>query len=223
MEKVRLNPYLLPHKGLRYLLSKVSLMAGNLDFSKPEEVEQLKKISNELYFLLEQHAHVEDHVILPDLEKKCPGSTEENHEEHEYLEGLVANLQKQVNALEAGSSPQSFINYFFDLSDFHSKYLMHMLMEERKVLGMIWDHYTDEELAEQHHTIVSSFTPEKILRWFKFIIPALNPSERLMALGGIKANAPKEFFDMLMEVIQSEMESNSFSDLMESLVETSMA
>ncbi|EON78368.1 hypothetical protein ADIS_1231 [Lunatimonas lonarensis] len=104
---MRLNPYLLPHKGLRYLLAKVSLLAGNLDNTLPKEVDQLKALSNELFFLLEQHAHVEDHMILPDLEKKCPGSTEENHEEHEYLEGLVAQLQTQVNALQPGSDPNA--------------------------------------------------------------------------------------------------------------------
>ncbi|MCC5937122.1 MAG: hemerythrin domain-containing protein [Lunatimonas sp.] len=219
MEKMRLNPYLLPHKGLRYLLAKVSLMAGNLDSNLPEEVDQLKTLSNELFFLLEQHAHVEDHMILPDLEKKCPGSTEENHEEHEYLEGLVAQLQTQVNGLQAGSNPTAFNAYFFDLSDFHAKYLTHMLMEERQVLGLIWKHYTDEELAAQHHAIISSFSPEKILRWFRYIVPALSPAERLMVLGGLKANAPKVFFDALMEVIGQEMDPRRFIVLRESLAE----
>lgn len=222
MQTLRLNPYLLPHKGLRYLLGKVSFLAGNLDQTKAEEVKKLKVLSNELFYLLEQHAHVEDHVILPDLEKRCPGSTVENHEEHAYLEGLVTELEQKVNALEAGNSPKIFFDFFLDLSEFHSKYLAHMIFEERMVLQLIWENYSDEELIHQHHSIVSSFTPEKILRWFKYIIPALDPSERIMALAGLKANAPKAFFDQLMNVIGAEMDNSAFSSLVESLEEKTL-
>ncbi|WP_304517157.1 hemerythrin domain-containing protein [Cecembia rubra] len=222
MQILRLNPYLLPHKGLRYLLGKVSFLAGNLDQTKAEEVKKLKMLSNELFFLLEQHAHVEDHVILPELERRCPGSTVENHEEHEYLEGMVAELEQKVNALEVGNSPEDFFDYFLDFSEFHSKYLSHMIFEERMVLQLIWENYSDEELIQQHHSIVSSFTPEKILRWFKYIIPALDPSERMMALAGLKANAPKSFFYQLVNVIGSEMDPLVFSKLLKSLEEKTL-
>lgn len=217
MEKLRLNPYLLPHKGLRYLLGKVTLLAGNLDQSKAEEVEKLKTLSHELFYLLEQHAFIEDRVILPDLENRCPGSTVENHEEHEFLEAIVEKLEKQVKDLKVGASANCFVDYFLDLSDFHAKYLAHMIFEERTVLGLIWENYSDEELAAQHHSIVSSFTPEKILSWFKYIIPALDPSERLMALGGVKANAPKLFFDVLMDTIEPEMSHKDFLSMLDSL------
>jgi hypothetical protein len=121
MEKLRLNPYLLPHKGLRYLLGKVTLLSGNLDQSKKGDVEKLKTLSHELFYLLEQHAFIEDRVILPDLENRCPGSTVENHEEHEFLEAIVGKLEKQVKNLEVGSSANCFVDYFLDLSDFHSQ------------------------------------------------------------------------------------------------------
>lgn len=205
MHSSRINPYLLPHKGLRNLLSQVSLKAGNVDVTDVKSVLKLKALSNELFYLLEQHAHVEDVIILPDLEKRVPGSTHENHEEHELLDEIVAQLQRQVNALKAGGDPQDFVRYFYNVSDFHSRYLAHMLLEEREVLAFIWESYTDEELQIQHHEIISSFSPEKILRWFRFIIPALNPQERELALGGIKKNAPKEFWDELMKVVGVEI------------------
>ncbi|SIT02401.1 hemerythrin domain-containing protein [Belliella pelovolcani] len=223
MQTLRLNPYLLPHKGLRYLMGKVSNLAGNLDQTKQEEVKKLQLLSNELFYLLEQHAHVEDHMILPDLESKCPGSTQENQQEHEYLEGLVIELGKKVDSLICGDSPRNFFEYFLSLSEFQSKYLAHMVFEERKVLNLIWENYSDEELFEQHHRIVSSFSPEKILRWFRYIVPALDPSERVMALSGLKANAPKVFFDQLMNVISSEMEPSAYFELLDALNERELA
>jgi len=205
MHGSRINPYLLPHKGLRNLLSMVSLKAGNVDVTDVQSVLELQVLSNELFYLLDQHALVEDKIILPDLEKRVPGSTHENHEEHELLDEIVVQLQSQVNALKVGSDPQDFVRYFFNISDFHSRYLAHMLLEEREVLTIIWENYTDEELQSQHHEIISSFSPEKILRWFRFIIPALNPQERELALGGIKKNAPQDFWDELVGVIGIEI------------------
>lgn len=96
MEKLRLYPYLLPHKGLRYLIGKVTLLAGNLYQSKEEDVERIKLLSHELFYLLEQHAIIENLVILPNLENRCPGSTAENHEEHEYLEAIIQQLEEKT-------------------------------------------------------------------------------------------------------------------------------
>ncbi|WP_040490578.1 hemerythrin domain-containing protein [Indibacter alkaliphilus] len=210
---MRTNPYLLPHKGLRNLLGKVSLLTGNVDSNSLHDLKKLKWYSNELFYLLEQHAKVEDTIVLPDLEKRVPGSTVENEEEHEMLEALVEVLKVQLDDLQVGDNPKKFIQYFMDFSSFHAKYLEHMLMEENKVLHVIWSNYSDEELAFQHHEIISSFTPEKILRWFRFIIPALNPTERFHALAGVKANAPKIFFDTLMAMVEEELNPLDYSRL----------
>jgi hypothetical protein len=40
--------------------------------------------------------------------------------------------------------------------------------------------------------------------WFRFIIPALNPQEKEIALSGIRNNAPQEFYDQLIEVVKAE-------------------
>lgn len=223
METQRLNPFLLPHKGLRNLLAKVSFLAGNLDYTSVHEIDQLKIFAGELFDFLGQHAHVEDTMVLPDLESKSPGSTHENHEDHEILEAIVAKLVKQVENLSIKSTPTDFLDFFMEISDFHSKYLAHMLMEEREVLKAIWANFTDEELIAQHRRIVSSFTPEKILRWYRFIVPALNPQERKMVLNGMKANAPEAFFKELMEVVKAEMTEFAFSSLLKSLEEKEFA
>lgn len=223
METQRLNPFLLPHKGLRNLLSKVSFLAGNLDCTSVHEIEQLKIFAGELFYFLEQHAHVEDTIVLPELECKSPGSTHENHEDHEVLEAIVAKLVRQVEKLSLESTPTDFLDFFMEISDFHSKYLAHMLMEEREVLKAIWANFTDEELIAQHHRIVSSITPEKILRWYRFIVPALNPQERKMVLGGMKAKAPEAFFNELMEVVKAELSEFAFSNLVKSLEEKELA
>lgn len=135
---------------------------------------------------------------------------------HEFLEAIITKLDKKAEQLSVESTPTEFLDFFLDISDFHSKYLAHMLMEEREVLKAIWANFTDEELIVQHHRILSSFTPEKILRWFRFIVPALNPQERKIVHGGMKAIAPKVFFNELLEVIKAEMLEFAFANLVKS-------
>jgi len=44
--------------------------------------------------------------------------------------------------------------------------------------------------------------------WFKYIVPALNPFERTMIMGGFKANAPAEFFDKVLNMLKEYMSEN---------------
>jgi hypothetical protein len=220
MKTDRINVYALPHKGLRNAMSQVSFLAGNTDFTNPYELESLKILMAELVYLLEQHAHTEDTVMLPLLEEKLPGSTAENAEEHEMLDAMVSRLAHQIEKIEAYGDASKLEDFYANFSDFHSKYLAHMQMEERVVQQKFWDHFTDEELLDVHHKIVASFSPEKIMRWFRFIIPALNPQERMASLAKIKQHAPAEFFEAIMSMLEKEMSAYSLAQLREMLEES---
>jgi hypothetical protein len=207
---MRLNSYAFPHKALRYLLAKVSKAAGNADPAYPESIQVLKSLFNELFYILEEHAKIEDEWVLPELEKRMPGSTQENHEEHERLDRKVESLAQMVSELNEYCLIDDFNRFYLSFSAFHSEYLQHMLLEEEDVLEKIWMNFTEEELMTQHHEILDSFTPEKMLKMFKYIIPSLNYSERSMAMSGLKMNASEEFFQEVLQVVRKEMEQNEF-------------
>ena len=91
------------------------------------------------------------------------------------------------------------------------------------MLPLIWDNFSDDELMGQHGRIMASFTPEQILIGFKYIVPALNPIERGIIMGGFKANAPAPFFDSVMAMLSIQMPGREYQAMATVLGYTSAA
>ena len=68
-----------------------------------------------------------------------------------------------------------------------------------------------------HGAIMSKLAPEQISLLFKYIVPALNPTERAIILSGFKAGAPEAFFDQVLDVIRGEMPTSGFDGMVASL------
>ena len=213
MSQPRMNLYGFPHKGLRNAISQLSQSAGNTDCSDQSSLNSLKALTGEVITLLALHAHSEETVVLPALESKVPGSTAENLAEHEQLEKDIDVIQQSLNAITTDSAPNLASQFYTDVTNFQSKYLAHMAMEESKMNALIWEHFTDADLMGQHGQIMSALTPEQIMLWFKYIVPALNPFERTIIMGGFKANAPKPFFDSVLDMLSGLMQQNEHQQL----------
>jgi len=213
MDQPRMNIYGFPHKGLRNLLSQVSLLSGNTDYSNAVSLEKLKDLTTELVTLLDLHVHSEEDVLLPALEVKVPGSTRENVEEHEQLEKEIKDFDEKMKNITVDSTPDSGVKFYESVYNFHSKYIAHMAMEESEINPVIWANLADEELMELQGQIMASLSPDNIMMWFKYIVPALNPFERTIILGGFKENAPAEFFDQVLNMLKEYMSENEHLQL----------
>lgn len=212
-----MNIYGFPHKGLRIALSKLSMISGNTDYSNEESLEELKNLTKEIITLLDLHLHSEEDVVLPALEERVPGSSNENIEEHEQLEKAVHDFDEQLKGISVTSSPDEGAKFYEAISNFHSKYLSHMAMEEEEMNPIIWQNFTDEELMGWHGKIMSKLTPDQIIMWFKYIVPALNPFERTVIMGGFKMNAPEDFFNAVLDMLKEHIPENDHSQLQEML------
>ncbi len=208
MSQPRANIYGFPHKGLRIALSQLSMLSGNTDYSNAESLEKLKTLSVELITLLDLHLHSEEDVVLPALEVKMPGSTSENVEEHEQLEQEVQAFDQQLKNITVDSAPTAGAEFYKAVYNFHSKYIAHMAMEESEINPLIWANFTDEEIMAWHGQVMSTLTPDQIMMWFKYIVPALNPFERSIIMGGFKENAPAEFFGQVLNMLKEYMPEN---------------
>ena len=83
---------------------------------------------------------------------------------------------------------------------------------------MLWNHFTDEELASHRVRIMSNNPPQTLLTWFRFVIPAQGRQERIGLLSGFKKMAPPAFSNEAMQVIQQVLMQEEFDDLQRSLV-----
>ena len=55
---------------------------------------------------------------------------------------------------------------------------------------------------------MATLTPDQIMMWFRYIVPALNPFERSIIMGGFKENAPVEFFGQVLKMLKEYMPEN---------------
>lgn len=209
----------IPHKGLRSLLAQLSLLAGNTDFSDPEQLERLEQTGNHLFRLLTEHAADEDQILLAALEQRCPGAALANQEEHEIIEQQQARLMELHRSLlrearqgaEVGPLAEQF---YFDLNRFQSAYLLHMLEEEQETQAKLWRHFSDSELMALRLQIIGRMAPASLLLWFRYSAPAMSQLSRLQWVTAVKGAAPAPFFKQIMETLKEVLPNGDFRKLM---------
>jgi len=218
----RMKTFDIPHKGLRNLLGQLNYLAGNTDFSRPDQVERLHQTGHDLFHLLTEHAKGEDEFLLTALEQRCPGASQHNSEDHLVIEKQQAELEKMLNELAAqaenGPVADTLATRFYtELNRFHSAYLLHMLEEEDATQNLLWEYFSDEELMGITQQIVAHIPPGTMMLWFKYSIPALNHAERLNWLRGVKAGAPEPVFNQIIESLKPVLSVSEFIRLEQEL------
>lgn len=190
----KVNIYGFPHKGLRNGLGKLSFLIGNLDFSSFDEVSEVVNLTTELSELLSLHLNSEEEFVLPPLNAKVPGSADHNHDDHLAMEALEKEMVAAIKELEASPNFTTQEKAYNLVNNFIREYFRHMAEEEFELNKIIWENFSNEEILGWQEQILSKLSPEQFFKWFKFIIPALNPLEQKIMLGGFKENAPIEAY-----------------------------
>ena len=218
MEMKRPLVYEVPHKAIRNALSQFSLLAGNTDYNDKSEMEKLKNVADDIFKLLDSHAKHENNVPLKYLEQKLSGSSVHDKEDHARIESEVYKLEESLKDLYERSGQGEDLRYpandfYVQLSDFHAKYLLHMLEEERETQPLLWKNFTDEELFQQETEIRSNIPPEEMLMMAKYMFPAFSNSARVEMLRSIAAAAPPQFYEAVMKVAESVLSADVFKKL----------
>jgi hypothetical protein len=218
----RMKSYDVPHKGLRNALSQLQLLAGRTDYSRQQEVEQLYRLGKDVFSILTIHAADENEVTLAELEKKCAGCSEHDVDDHEKIhlaqDKLEGSLARIYTRSKAGQEViQDGEEFYLALSEFHGIYLEHTAEEERVTQPMLWKYFTDEELTSHRVKIMAKNPPQTLLTWFRFVLPAQSPKERIDLLSGFKRMAPAAFFEEGMQVIKGVLTMDEFDELNERL------
>lgn len=217
-----MKTYDVPHKGLRNALSQLSLLAGRTDCSNPAEVAALHRLGTRLFRILTIHAEDENEVTLAYLETRCPGCTQHDLDDHEEIHRAQSNLADQLDALYAGATEgkdmtEAGAAFYLAFTEFHGEYLGHTAEEERVTQPLLWQHFTDQELAVHRGEIMARNPPQTLLIRFEFVMPAQSHAERVGLLTGFKRMAPAAFFAEAMEVIRNVLSPSEFHRLEDAL------
>lgn len=214
------------HKGLRALLHETALQLQHTDFWNVEEGEDaIEKIGN-VVRLFDKHAHTEDTLVFPAVEKYDPAVADAFEQEHvkDHLLGkqLGSAMAAYHNAMvitekaEAGRQIQSAYARFMIFN------LEHMAKEEEVINPLLWRHYSDAELMDITHTILAQTPQEYMAQYSKWMMRGLNNAEITGWLKGVEKNAPEVVFQSLFITAEKELSERRFRQVLESLTEGAM-
>jgi len=222
----RYNIFYQIHKGMKALLYETALQVQHTDFWNVDEADDAIETINEVIRLFEKHAHSEDELVFPAVEKYDPAMADAFEQEHvkDHLLGqLLANSIAGYEAAGvitdkagAGKQVQSAFSKFMIFN------LEHMAKEEEVINPILWRHYTDAELMAITHTIIARVPQDYLARFNKWMMRGLNNAEITGWLKGVEKNAPEPVFQSLFVIAEKELSERRFRQVLESMTEGAM-
>lgn len=190
------------HKGLRRAQGEMLVRLGNADYADPAVTSTLFADLRNLIALAADHVSHEEHHIHRALETQAPDEVSRLSHQHDGHAAHFNRLEALIGAVEAASSTertQQARALYLAFCGYCAEDLEHMNEEETVAWPILCEIFTDDELAAIEMEIVGSLPPEKAIVFMQIMIPAMNPQERAGLLNGMKANAPAEAFDAVIE------------------------
>jgi hypothetical protein len=190
------------HKGLRLAQTRMLARLGACGGDDPKETLLLLGDLEGLLHVAHHHLENEDRWVHSALEDRAPGSTvrlAQGHAHHrlafEELADLIGRARVAAAADVARAMKQLYLRYSVYLADDFA----HMAEEEQMMLPVLQSLFTDEELQGIEDRIISGLSPEEVVGFGQFMIPAATRADRIALLSAMRANAPAEAFAAIME------------------------
>jgi hypothetical protein len=188
-----------------------------------DDEQDCRLVLNQVGALLEisrLHLDREDRFIHAAMEARRPGSSTSTMKEHvnhthafTRLDGLINEVQAADGPARAGAANRLYQS----LALFVGENLAHMHEEETGNAAVLWADYDDDELRALEGAIVAASTPEQKTMVMRWMIPALNPRERALLLGGLRRGVPPEAFNGTLEMLKPHLSEREWHKLVTAL------
>jgi hypothetical protein len=212
--------YVTIHKAIRAMMADALLAVGRMDADDDLERAQVtERVMVLLDFCLSHLGH-ENEFVHPALEARAAGASERIAHEHGEHEQHIASLARSVAVLRDGEPAARGANaleLYRALSLFVAENFQHMLVEETAHNAVLWARYTDAELHDIHQRLIASIPPAELMVGLRWMIPFLNPAERVMVLSGIRQSAPPPAFQAILEMVRPHLSAREWDKLEVSL------
>jgi hemerythrin-like domain-containing protein len=223
---MRYNTFYQIHKALRTMLYETAIELQRTDFDNEEEsAEALTKIENVVNFF-DKHAHHEDTLVFPAVEKYEPSVVDAFEQEHIKDHELGARLRMLIAMFDSVENDEDKIQLgsairksFVDFLTFN---LEHMAKEEDIINNLLWRYYTDDEIRAIEYQIVSKQTLEATAVASKWMLRGLSNQEITRWLKLVEKDAPEVVFNNLFSMAEKELSNARFRQVLEGLTEGAM-
>ncbi len=202
------------HKGLRRGLWGLAMRIGELDWEDREEVEAAGREFENMVLFLREHAANEDQIQFPFLETRAPEATRQERDEHRDLEHRLDQLEERWQRLQRKQDRRDAgYEFYLQYNQFLSRYLDHMDREERDLTEAFYRHCSDTELEEAFKRIVARTSPQSMSVMLSYMLPAMNPAERLQFMSKAEASATAEIFVKVKDLADKVLDPKSKAKL----------
>lgn len=203
------------HKALRSLLYNACTKLQKADFENIDEAIKIVSLLEHDLGLLHEHAEHEDNIIFPEIVQDEPTMIKILEEEHKQIEQLIREIQVILNHIANETDNTRRIELGVELTkifnQFTASYLSHMNHEEATVLHASMKYLSDNELISIRTKIQERIPPERYKIWLNWMLTSLNNIELISLLGGMRAGAPKHFFENVVEIAKGLIEAERWN------------
>ena len=194
------------HKALRFAVAGVATQAGSADAGDEHAVRALLDEWDAVAFVLHGHHAHEDEFCDPLIRRHAADLRDELEAAHHEADRQLASLQTAADGIRAATPSERdrlLLAFHLALADFEASYLPHLRFEERRVMPALNAAMSDADLEALTNQIRGSVPPADMCTYIRYMVPAMNFTERLDMLGGMYVGAPPDVFDMFRHAAES--------------------
>lgn len=187
-----------PHKEQRKWLYTLSIEASDMDFNNESQLEQFKINFQNLIDNLKEHAENEELFILPLIVDKFPKEADVFQQEHPEIEVKIQALHEAMKELDQSNNRADLgLTFYRLLNRFIAEYLLHLDAEEQKILPVLEEHFSAEELLGvmiTFKTFREGSKPDQVKQFITPMLHALNLTSLINVFESVKRYAPANLF-----------------------------
>ena len=212
----RLDLYAGIHKGMRAFMAETLVRLGRIDVADPADRDQALDQLELLLAFCAAHLRHENDFIHTAIEARQPAGSTKLAEEHvEHTESIAA-LREEAAALRKApdhAAPEQALRLYRRLALFVAENLLHMHAEETVHNALLWQHYSDADLAELHDRLLASVGPADMELGTRWMVSASTPAERATMIAGMKTQVGPEALLGLMAMLRPHLDATGWSKL----------
>jgi hypothetical protein len=202
------------HKGLRFALFDLTVAAGRTPCATPAGRDDVVRRTRRVIALLHAHHHHEDDFIRDLLGLHAPKLApmiEEGHLETEQDIIEIELLLERLSSCADADGVAVGLDLYRYLALFTSRYMAHMALEEGEVMRALRAAMSFDDLFAVEIQIRANVAPPLMVEFMHVMLPAMTPDERVDMLGGMKAGAPAEVFELFDAAARSILSADDYA------------
>jgi hypothetical protein len=151
--------------------------------------------------IIHGHAGDEEGQVFPHVAKFDSQLVGQLIEEHHALGRRLAVLTQMARELPTKARPEDRVHAGAALNreanDFFAAYLAHMNVEDARLVPLMREHFTDEQMRAMRGAIMGGMPRDRLAAVLRWMLPSLNLDEAAGMLKGLQATAPPPFLDFV--------------------------